>query len=529
MRGNRKNVIFQAEANSAAAMDKKRLERYSELASTILHTRVLTTGEMLFPSAATFANKITEAMEAFQKLYFISVLHIDYVYVTVILVLINIYNALNDPLMGMIYDKTRTRWGKARPWILFSAAPYFLSTVALYSGSVFFHDTATNDPRKILFVFITLFIQETFNTLYIIPRNNMTSLMTPNIDDRITQGLLEHYIGDFGGMLSYIFFNPLIELNNKGIINLPLSGVFMIFSSVAAVIGVGANIAMVFGCQERILLQPKPAPLLNSMFYIFKNKYALRNFLAEFSVCWWSDGGYKWDQICQHDLFFGGGTIGGFLSETPNNILNTLSITWIPKFRKFFKYNNKRAVIVLRFWDFLCMLGMCTALPFIGEEKKNQMIVTGIYALFLGLNAINNGPSKVFEAELQREITDYTEYLTGERPDGTFYLLANLIKKIASPLNAAFTMFVIQWTGYDISLPMLPWIQNDKRIYQKVFFLRTTANMLPDIIRTIPYFFYDLTGEKREKMYLAINERRALVASDTNSRADGRIETVEHE
>ena len=517
------NVIFEAESGAAATLHQSRLESRADIAAEMFHTRVLTVKELFFPSVSTFAGKITEAVEAYQKLYFISVLHIDYAYVTIILLLIGIYNVLNDPLMGIAYDKTRTRWGKARPWIIFSCVPYFLTTTVMYSGAFFFPDTASNDPGKIMFVFIMLFLQETFSTVYKIPRDNMTSLMTPNKADRIALGLFDNYIGDAGGQLIYLIFNPLIELNNKGHINLPLASVFMILSTFAAAVGIAGNVAMVSVCQERILLQPKPAPIQKSMFYIFKNKYAMRNFLAEFSVSWWSDGGYRWDEVTQHDIF--GGTIPSFIAYLPYNLFNTLSVAMIPKFQAHFKDNNKRAVILLRFWDYLCMLGMCVGIPFV--DKK--WTIVGIFALFHGLNALNNGPASVFEAELGREINDYTEYMTGERPDGTFYILKNMIMKVANPLNAVFTIMIMEWTGYDTSLPMKTWIQGDKRIYQKVFFLWQVSDILPKIVKTIPYFFYDLVGEKKEQMYLALNERRALVATDANREITALAEAIGRE
>ena len=59
---------------------------------------------------------------------------------------------------------------------------------------------------------------------------------------------------------------------------------------------------------------------------------------------------------------------------------------------------------------------------------------------------------------------------------------------------------------------MLPWSQGNKKVYQKVFFLFNGINVLPRIVKVIPYLFYDLVGEKREKMYVELNERRALMA-----------------
>ena len=46
-----------------------------------------------------------------------------------------------------------------------------------------------------------------------------------------------------------------------------------------------------------------------------------------------------------------------------------------------------------------------------------------------------------------------------------------------------------------------------------IYFAAGCFFALPHIVRLIPYAMYDLVGEKREKMYLALNERRAMIAA----------------
>ncbi len=67
---------------------------------------------------------------------------------------------------------------------------------------------------------------------------------------------------------------------------------------------------------------------------------------------------------------------------------------------------------------------------------------------------------------------------------------------------------------------MLPWSQGSSTIYQKVFFLFVGIGLFPKVINVIPFFFYDLVGEKREQMYIALNERRALLAKEQTVNED---------
>ncbi len=507
--------VFSAEENSAATLGKDKLRQHSRTAVKMFHTSVLTKKEQFAPGIGQFAEKLIFGVEVYKTLYFVNVLKIDIVYVTLILTLIGIYDVLNNPLLGIAYDRTRTRWGKARPYIMLSVIPYYLSTAVLYSGATFLGERPGNDPTKIIFVFCMLFIQETFSTIYKIPRDNMITLMSPNPKDRINVGLIQVYIGEFGSQLIYIIFIPLMEMSNKGILPISLSGVFMALVIFAATAGTISNMYMAMYCKERILLQPKPANSFKALFYVLKNKYALRNFLAEFSVSWWSNGGYSWDVVTQQEIF--GGTIPTFIAYLPYNIFDYLSVTFIPKFQKIFKNNNKKALLALRFWDIIAAAGMVLiGLPVI----ENKWAIVAVYGIFHGLRGFNNGPANVFEAEISREINDYTEYVTGERPDGSIGIITELIKKVTAPISALFTVFLFKWSGYDSTITMLPWSQGNVDVYRKVFFLYIGIEIFPSIIRAIPYFFYDLVGEKREKMYVELNERRALIAKEKELNED---------
>ena len=94
----------------------------------------------------------------------------------------------------------------------------------------------------------------------------------------------------------------------------------------------------------------------------------LRNFIANFCVSWWANGGYSWDVVTQQEIF--GGSIQSFIAYAPYNALDVLSVTFIPKFNKLFKNNNRNQLIGLRFWDIFCVIGMWSAIPFLGKDMK---------------------------------------------------------------------------------------------------------------------------------------------------------------
>ena len=157
----------------------------------------------------------------------------------------------------------------------------------------------------------------------------MVSLMSPNPKDRITVGLLNTYVGEVGSQLVYILFLPLMELNNKGYINAPMSTIFMVVTCITAFIGAVSNIIMALNCKERIMLQPYPALTAKSMFCVLKMEVRATELYGNFAVSWWSTGGYS-DVVTQMEIF--GGSLYSMMAYMPYNIL-TLSVALIPKFQ----------------------------------------------------------------------------------------------------------------------------------------------------------------------------------------------------
>jgi Na+/melibiose symporter-like transporter len=206
----------------------------------------------------------------------------------------------------------------------------------------------------------------------------------------------------------------------------------------------------------------------------------------------------------------------------PYNILNPLSVAFVPFILKIFGGNKRRGMIFFTLLDtiraFVQMLvGFATI--------RHNWIFSAFFALFQAINAADNAPASVIGEELNREISDYTEYMTGERPDGTINILPGLIGKIAAPLKALFTVRVFRWTGYNPNLPMQLHAQGNFTVYKKAYGLFIFAGCLPNLVQLVPWFFYDLVGEKRERMYVELNARRALIADTLTAEMEG-LETA---
>ncbi len=78
-------------------------------------------------------NLVYSSISAFLLVYYISVLGVDAGVAASIMAVSKIFDGVSDLIMGRIVDKTKSKWGKARPWILRMSIPLAVCTVLMFS------------------------------------------------------------------------------------------------------------------------------------------------------------------------------------------------------------------------------------------------------------------------------------------------------------------------------------------------------------------------------------------------------------
>ena len=101
---------------------------------------------------------------------------------TVVLTAVRVWDAVNDIAIGVLIDRTRTRWGTFRPYPLITAAPIAVLTTALFA----IPEPADPDQevRAIVLVAIAYLLWDAFYTLSDVPYWSLTSVMSPDEDER---------------------------------------------------------------------------------------------------------------------------------------------------------------------------------------------------------------------------------------------------------------------------------------------------------------------------------------------------------
>src|SRR5215510_10797591 len=92
-----------------------------------------------------------------------------------------IWDALNDPIIGMISDRLNTRWGRRRPFLLWFAIPFGLSFIILWSAPNW-----DNQIALLIYVTLSFMLADTLTTLVSVPFMSLTPELTPDYDERTT-------------------------------------------------------------------------------------------------------------------------------------------------------------------------------------------------------------------------------------------------------------------------------------------------------------------------------------------------------
>jgi GPH family glycoside/pentoside/hexuronide:cation symporter len=157
-------------------------------------------------SMGNFANTI--AYQVFGnriQFYYVDVLGLNAATAGVLWTIYGLWNAVNDPLMGQVSDRTRSRFGRRVPYVMFGAIPLGLS--------FFFLWTPVKQPSWMLasYFLMILFIFDTLYSLTIIAYNSLFPEVAPTVRDRVDLSATREILGTIALLASYILAPILAE------------------------------------------------------------------------------------------------------------------------------------------------------------------------------------------------------------------------------------------------------------------------------------------------------------------------------
>lgn len=178
--------------------------------------------------------------------FYYAVVGLPIIYVSIGYIIWSVWDAINDPLLGVISDKTATKWGRRRPWICLATIPLCLTMILLWTPPL-------GDYFTIFIYFLLMLILfDLFNTMYTVNFNSLWPEMFLTLEDRSSLGVWRNIYAIIGLAIAFVLPEFIItDITNKQ--NLPETpGQYLLNGIIAAII-VGITIAIMlrFGSFER--------------------------------------------------------------------------------------------------------------------------------------------------------------------------------------------------------------------------------------------------------------------------------------
>lgn len=121
-----------------------------------------------------------------------------------------IFDGLNDPIMGIIADRTSTKWGKFRPYLLWVALPFALFGVLTFTTPGF------TDSNKIVYAYVTYCGMMLCYTAINVPYASLMGVMTSNLKDRTSLASYRFILAFGGSIFVLASVEPLVDYFSLG-------------------------------------------------------------------------------------------------------------------------------------------------------------------------------------------------------------------------------------------------------------------------------------------------------------------------
>ncbi|HIY35030.1 MAG TPA: glycoside-pentoside-hexuronide (GPH):cation symporter [Candidatus Eubacterium faecigallinarum] len=444
------------------------------------------------------------------SLFFTKVFGIPEEAVATMILVLGIWDTVNDPIMGGIIDRTRTRYGKLRPYLLIVPIPLAIATIMLFAGPEILADTKST-VIKIVYMYISYFIWEFFYTLGDVPFWGMSTAISPSPSDRTRAISSARFISSILGGLSTTILVVMMDLSNSGAWGLTLSQDFLILAVVAAVMILGLFSLAGRKTKERVVQSVKEPSVLEGFKVMFKNKplmfIIIGNVIGALSGLAGVFQTYYYSEVLNLNSAV-------LWINLPGTIFGFLTYLLIPKVKK--KLDNRQIVML----NLVCRFVVGTLVFVLGLKFYNtNILVISILLMiqnfvFSFFNTIN----MVIPTEMIGDTVDYMEWKTGERNEGVSFSVLTFVGKLTGSVSTSLGTALLPVIGLTFTTNQAGESVTMKGEHTDLFVwaLFTCIPYLLGLLSIIPYLFYDLTGKKLEKIRADMKVRREQLSKEVS-------------
>ena len=347
-----------------------------------------------------------QTFNIFLTYYYVDVWGIPATALLWLLPTVRAFGAFDDVIMGLIADRTNTRWGKFRPYLLFGAIPYGICGYLMFAGPEF------GPNGKIIYAFITYALMLLSYTVINVPYSAMLGVISPSPRTRTVASTCR-FVGAFGAaFLISLLVRPLVKHLGAG----NETRGFQLTMAIFAAVSVALILVTFATTKERVTPPPQQktnvreelAELFKNWPWvvllitsIFSNAFsALRSGSTIFYfkyVQGYGSAPVFWG-LDRTTLFLTGGALG--------LVLGTVCLGPIAR-----KIDKKYYAAALSLVTGVCFLSFF----FVPKGHFGLMVILNMLAQFCA------GPTSALTWALYADVADYGEFKYGRRSTGLIY------------------------------------------------------------------------------------------------------------
>ncbi len=451
-----------------------------------LNKKYLTNKEKYsYATAAMGQNMAYGIMSSFLLVFYTDIVFPDAImYVTLIMVIARIWDAFNDPIMGSIVDRTRTKWGKCRPYLMVAPFP-----IAVFTILIFYAPDLPLSGR-FAYALATYIIWGMFYTISDVPFWALPTTMTPNTAERANFISFARVLSGVGTAVPFLVMELL-----KGETGYTKESYFYA-AVLMAVVGAALFSLAYFNTKERIIPPVERLTIIDNLKLLKLNKPLL--LILALGVL--AFGRYVTNMFllyASRDIFFNAPEgVSMLLMSAAFGVGMFPGMVVMPLIFK--KFNYKQVAILAGTGAFFLQVLFFFTVILSGYNYY-------IALPFLFFAGFPFGMYNVLTFVVTSESIDYLEWKTGKRAEGLGFSCQTFMNKMGAAVAAALLPVMLFFINYvapevraeDYVIPQLGMLV--------IFSLVPAVSML---LSTIPMYFYDFIGEKKQKILIELAAMR---------------------
>jgi len=441
----------------------------------------------------TASNLFFQTIMLFLPLFYTDVFGISPAAVGTMFLVTRIWDAVNDPMMGMIADRTNTKWGKFRPFLLWFAVPFGIFGVLTFTTPDF------APAGKLIYAYVTYTIMMMLYTVINVPYSALMGVISPNSMDRTVISSFRFVAAFAGGLIVQGSAQFLVRAFGKGNDAVGWQWAMGILSAMAVIL-----FLVTFATTKERVPSPQGEKkhLKQDLKDLFNNKpWVLVGSATVFQLMFISLRSstiayyFKYFVQDQEIMLFGNLqhysfaalTAAFLMSGTVFTILGAILTKFIAA-----KFDKGKIYAV-----FMALGGISTALFLpLGYSNIVMMFILQIICSF------TMGPISVLQWAMYTDTADFSEWKFSRRITGLIMSASLFALKLGLALGGALLGWILNIYHFSAN------IQQASNSMQGLRMMMSLFAAVPALVGFVIMYFYPLTNKRMAEIEVDLNKRR---------------------